>query len=300
MSARLLIGLLSQRKVISFRREFATIAGSADGGLYLSQLAYWQEIVWESGKETFYKTAEEIFDETMIRKDRQRTLRKKLEEQGVITTTLKGIPPKMWFQVNAEVIAKLLNLQLTRIPTNKNEDSNKYQEESQQIYTETTTENTNKRKTNIVKFAEIEQIFGDYKLILNHPRAKLDEKRKKVVHTALKLGYTRDVLSRAFVGCKRSFLHMGYNKQAKTHDSLELILRSADNIERFAKYADEPPKPWWSKTEQPAYEIMRQAQMFYERVCAEAKADQSVNNNVIDNDSGQIIQMGLSYEQGDR
>jgi hypothetical protein len=66
----------------------------------------------------------------------------------------------------------------------------------------------------------------------------LTDKRKKVVTQAIDW-YGVDGCKKAIIGCSKSDFHMGKNKQNKKYDSIELILRDAEHIERFADIADE-------------------------------------------------------------
>ena len=102
----------------------------------------------------------------------------------------------------------------------------------------------NKVKTNIVhsaqnvnkeeneSMAEILEIFEHWKVTLNHPKSKLDDKRKRQIAKALKLN-SADELKEAINGCARSPHHMGQNEQSKIYDSIDLIFRSQDKIEGF-------------------------------------------------------------------
>ena len=87
---------------------------------------------------------------------------------------------------------------------------------------------------------EINAVFDYYKSTLNHPRAKLDEKRKRCVRMRLQNGYSVDDIKIAIDGCLASPYHQGENKRNQVYDSLELICRDAEHIDRFIKLAKDP------------------------------------------------------------
>ncbi|OGO90104.1 MAG: hypothetical protein A3F10_06990 [Coxiella sp. RIFCSPHIGHO2_12_FULL_42_15] len=80
---------------------------------------------------------------------------------------------------------------------------------------------------------EVEAIFSFWQTTLNHPGAKLDAKRKRVIENALKLGYSIDACKQAIRGCAHSAFHMGKNQEGKVYDHLSLILRDSERIEQF-------------------------------------------------------------------
>ncbi len=84
---------------------------------------------------------------------------------------------------------------------------------------------------------EVGDIFTYWKKELNHPRAKLDDKRKKKITALLKIGYTIEDLKTAIDGCKKSPFHQGQNKRQSVYDDIELICRDASHVDRFIKTA---------------------------------------------------------------
>jgi len=88
---------------------------------------------------------------------------------------------------------------------------------------------------------EIKIIFEYWQEVLHHPRAKLDNKRKRLIERALKLhSGNSEPLKHAILGCSRSKWHMGDNPDGKKYDDIELILRDASHIEKFMHIADHP------------------------------------------------------------
>lgn len=89
--------------------------------------------------------------------------------------------------------------------------------------------------------SEIEWVFEHWKAVLNHPNAMLDDKRRKLVKDALTLGYTTTQLCNAITGCSYTPHNMGDNERGQRYDGLNIILRDADQIERFIAHFHSPP-----------------------------------------------------------
>ena len=85
-------------------------------------------------------------------------------------------------------------------------------------------------------------IFARWQETLDHPRARLDAKRRKVIAQALALGYTAAELCQAIQGCALTPHNMGHNDRGTRYDELGLILRDADHIDRFIRNSREPPR----------------------------------------------------------
>ena len=85
------------------------------------------------------------------------------------------------------------------------------------------------------------KLFELWKVEYNHPRAKLDPKRRKKIQAALKLKYTAAELARAIRGYKNSPHHMGKNDSDTVYDDIELFLRDAKHIDQGLKFADQGP-----------------------------------------------------------
>jgi hypothetical protein len=87
----------------------------------------------------------------------------------------------------------------------------------------------------------VEEVFAFYVSVLWTGRGVkpvLSDKRSKLIARALK-DYSVDVLKQAVVGCSLSDWHMGGNPRNTRYTSLELILRDAEHIERFASIAED-------------------------------------------------------------
>lgn len=89
----------------------------------------------------------------------------------------------------------------------------------------------------------IQQIFEHWKTVMRHPNAKLDPKRKALISKALRLGYGIEQLCHAITGRSMTPHNMGDNDRGQRYDGLHVILRDADQIDRFIHHYSHPPKP---------------------------------------------------------
>ncbi len=67
------------------------------------------------------------------------------------------------------------------------------------------------------------------------PDAKLDTSRRNIIRKALKAGYTPEQLCDAISGCSMTPHNIGLNDRGQRFDGLDLILRNADQIDRFIR-----------------------------------------------------------------
>lgn len=81
--------------------------------------------------------------------------------------------------------------------------------------------------------AVVGEIFEWWRTTLQHPTAKLDQKRKRTIQAALDLGYSVEQLKIAIAGCASSAWHLGKNEKRRRYDALGLILRDAEHIDQF-------------------------------------------------------------------
>ena len=63
-----------------------------------------------------------------------------------------------------------------------------------------------------------------------------------MIAKALKEGYSEHDLMKAIAGCLATPFNMGDNEHGRKYDSIELILRDAEHIEKFMDHADNPPQ----------------------------------------------------------
>lgn len=95
---------------IAFQRSFVDLGAGITGALMLSQAVYWTtrtnaEDGW------FYKTIDEWQEETGLTRAEQETARKRLVKAGVLSEQRKGIPCKLYYRINIDVmLSKILGL----------------------------------------------------------------------------------------------------------------------------------------------------------------------------------------------
>ena len=88
-----------------------------------------------------------------------------------------------------------------------------------------------------------QEIFKHWKTTMKHPDAKLDSKRKMLIDKALSLGYDIKQLCNAITGCSITPHNIGDNDRGQRYDGLHVILRDADQIDRFIYHYHYPPQP---------------------------------------------------------
>lgn len=87
----------------------------------------------------------------------------------------------------------------------------------------------------------VECLFDYWREVHQHPHARLDDKRYRLLANALAHGYTLTDCQQAIRGCRHSPFHQGDNPRGQRYDSLSLIFRDAEHIERFMAMEAHPP-----------------------------------------------------------
>lgn len=87
-------------------------------------------------------------------------------------------------------------------------------------------------------FNEIaERIFKFWKITMKHPNAKWEGKRPIQIKARLKEGFMEEECKEAIEGCNMSDYHMGRdlksNPAGTVYDSIDLIFRNAEHLEKF-------------------------------------------------------------------
>ncbi|BAO04714.1 putative replication protein [Ralstonia phage RSK1] len=85
-------------------------------------------------------------------------------------------------------------------------------------------------------------IFAYWQRVMESPRSQLDVKRRRTIRAALKMGYSPHDLCRAIRGCSLTPHNMGQNDRGQKYNGIDLIFRSADQIDRFIANDSAPPK----------------------------------------------------------
>jgi hypothetical protein len=92
-----------------------------------------------------------------------------------------------------------------------------------------------------VKREAIEKVFDHWRDVHGHPQAKLDDKRRRVIRSAL-AKYSEADLCMAISGYRNSPHHMGQNERSTVYDDIELLLRDAKHIDAGIRfYSTGPP-----------------------------------------------------------
>ena len=90
---------------------------------------------------------------------------------------------------------------------------------------------------------QVASVFNHWRMSMNHLKAVMDDKRRKLIEARLKDGYSADDLMAAITGCSLSPFHMGQNEQGTRYDGLELILRDGAKVDKFLATYRNPPRP---------------------------------------------------------
>lgn len=88
----------------------------------------------------------------------------------------------------------------------------------------------------------VDEVFDYWRKCMNSPRSALDDKRRKAIKAALAMGYTPRQLCQAIRGCSLTPHNMGQNDRGEKYNGITLILRSADQIDRFIANDTAPPR----------------------------------------------------------
>ena len=114
--------------------------------------------------------------------------------------------------------------------------SERYQDGLPETETETETEKSQRQRHILV-------VFDYWKEVMGNKRAALDVKRKRVIGSMLDNGYSPEDLCKAIDGCSKSSFHMGLNDKGMKYNGLDLIMRSAEYVDKFIGYCVNPPRP---------------------------------------------------------
>ena len=91
---------------IAFHRCFVEISGSVTAARMLSQALYWQRVKRLDG--WWWKTMEDWAEETGLSRKEQESARRKLRSANLLVEVRRGIPAKLYYQVNLAVLEQRL------------------------------------------------------------------------------------------------------------------------------------------------------------------------------------------------
>jgi hypothetical protein len=128
------------------------------------------------------------------------------------------------------------------------------------------------------KGQKVARIFEYWKTVTKHPRSRLDTKRENLIGQRVGDGYTvRDLCLAAF-GCANSKWHQGENDRHTIYDSVELIYKNADQVDKFIRLAEEELH-------------RRQHQKQLEEELAKARLEQSIPGDGYEKARGQLLSL---------
>ncbi len=130
---------------------------------------------------------------------------------------------------------------------------------------------------------DVLEIFGLWKVTFSHDKAKLDDKRKKRIRSALTLGYSVEDLCNAIKGCSMSPYHMGDNANGQRYDSLDLILRDAEKIDQFLGFYRNPPRK--PQTQKEVSDSITNKALGLDKLAAAIKARQALSGMLIEGET---------------
>jgi hypothetical protein len=97
------------------------------------------------------------------------------------------------------------------------------------------------RGTNPHAADSVARVFAHWRTTHGHERARLDAKRRKLIHRAL-ASYSEADLCQAITGYLNSPHHMGENDRNTKFDDIGLFLRDAQHIDAGLRFYAEPPR----------------------------------------------------------
>lgn len=102
-------------RLIGYNPMIAKVLGSVTAGVLLAQLMYWSETMTEAAMKKghefdgwFYKTGQDLYNETGLSRYEQETARRRLRNLGIIQEERKGLPARLYYQVNWQALIEVL------------------------------------------------------------------------------------------------------------------------------------------------------------------------------------------------
>ncbi len=127
---------------IAFQRSFIRLDIGVTAALFLSQMTYWTNRSDDDG--WVYKTQEEWEEETGLSRYEQEGARKKLRSIGVLLEKRKGVPARLFYKVDNNVLYQVLvaaNKDAEKSHTGVRKTTKQVSGKSANFHTENTTEN---------------------------------------------------------------------------------------------------------------------------------------------------------------
>lgn len=133
---------------IAFQRSFIRLNIGVTAALFLSQMTYWTNRSDDDG--WVYKTQDEWEEETGLSRYEQEGARKKLRSIGVLLEKRKGVPARLFYKVDNDVLYQALvaaNKNVEKPQTGVRKTTRQVSGKPANIHTEITTENTDPSKS---------------------------------------------------------------------------------------------------------------------------------------------------------
>jgi hypothetical protein len=105
---------IALNRPIAYHRIFREISGSTVAAVLLSQAWYWKDRCSEQDG-WFYKTGEQWRQETGLSRKEQETARKKLRYAGFLEERKEGIPARLFYRVNVQMVCDAILAKLNEI-----------------------------------------------------------------------------------------------------------------------------------------------------------------------------------------
>lgn len=102
--------LLGGGRTVAYKTVLAHACGGVTVGLLLSQLWYWTNTPTVRARSDgwFWKTMEEITEETGLTRSEQESARKKLKQMGILVEAFRELPRKLYFRIDKERLYDVL------------------------------------------------------------------------------------------------------------------------------------------------------------------------------------------------
>lgn len=235
---------------IAFQRVFVDVTGSITASLFLSQLVYWNRRTTDPDR-WIYKTREEWQEETGMTRYEQETARNKLKNLGILTEELRGLPAKMYYRLEEEILNDILCQLGGGNPTNKegeNQPTSKVETTQQDggkptniHITETTTEITPQTTSeNPLPPKGERSVAGKTEILVEKYNQLWGTKLKATKGRVTKLGvrlktFTFEEILTALENLSTSPWHRGMNERGWVADP-DFLLRSDEQVDKWLNY----------------------------------------------------------------
>lgn len=94
---------------VAYHPVLAKALGSVPAAVILSQGVYWWKIARKDGKDWFWVTADEWYNQTGVSEESQLTARKILKNAGFWEEKLIGLPAKMHYRIDVEILVAVIS-----------------------------------------------------------------------------------------------------------------------------------------------------------------------------------------------